>query len=242
VTVVRSEDGLLWEVQPGTDDRLGPDMHERPLFHIAEAFCPPGGHFIDIGAHVGTWSVRQARRGCLVTAIEANTRTVATLEMNARLNGVRDRITIAPVAAWDSHKILSLKDVNGLSSGGSTRIVERSANPAARALAVPANTIMPPLTLKDKVFMKIDTEGAEARILRNLRTERWLATFKPAMLVELHGRAYNDPRLTEDALEELRLAGYTVGEPILYGDCDYVVAYPPSPVASSIPSSNVQGD
>jgi FkbM family methyltransferase len=228
-------DGLRWVVRPGTDDRLAPQGHEMPLRPIVEAFCPPGGVFIDVGAHVGGWAIRMASTGRVVTAIEPCAETFVALEANAALNP-SPRLQTLHLAAWDSEGHVSLENAHGLASGGSTRATEATSAPSSEiARALPLDSILaklytPPGT---KALIKIDTEGNEDKVIKG--GALWISAHRPTLLVELHGRPYNDPDLDARALQALKDASYVHGDRVQYGGCDYLLAFHESAVPRSNP-------
>jgi FkbM family methyltransferase len=77
---------------------LRDDARER---HMAELFAqavPAGGLVLDVGAHLGYFTLLAARAGADVIAVEPNPRTLELLRANVRANGVEPRVTIVPAA------------------------------------------------------------------------------------------------------------------------------------------------
>jgi FkbM family methyltransferase len=77
---------------------LRDDARER---HMAELFAqavPAGGLVLDVGAHLGYFTLLAARGGADVIAVEPNPRTLALLRTNVRANGAEPRVTIVPAA------------------------------------------------------------------------------------------------------------------------------------------------
>ena len=60
----------------------------------------------------------------------------------------------------------------------------------------------------NKLVLKIDTEGAERDILRQLRP--FIAKYKPSMLLSMHAFAYPDDNVTHAELQEIILSYKTV--------------------------------
>jgi FkbM family methyltransferase len=231
----RSQDDLIWVVRPGTDDHLGPAFHERPLIELALGLCHRGAHFIDIGAHVGTWSVRMAAAGRLVTALEPVPATHAALLQNLRLNGLSDRVSHWCCGAWDRDTCGATTNAHGMVSGGSTRTDEMDSldpqdRPTTEVRLVRTDKFLPvsETTLHPRPLIKIDVEGNEDKVIYGAAP--WIRQHRPRLIVELHDRPYRNPALASRALEALASLNYTWSERIAYGGCDYIVASHPSAV------------
>ncbi|MCI4319973.1 MAG: FkbM family methyltransferase [Thermoplasmata archaeon] len=82
---VRS-DTLLLRARPRTEDLLYLLPGHKPI--VARWFTPkPGEHVVDVGAHLGLFSLKAAQSGAIVLAIEPNPATSEILVENLRLNG-----------------------------------------------------------------------------------------------------------------------------------------------------------
>src|SRR5438067_7420100 len=55
-------DGLSWYVEGRQEDYL-PFLQEEPIKEILRVWSVPGQHFLDIGAHVGLYSLLAAKLG-----------------------------------------------------------------------------------------------------------------------------------------------------------------------------------
>jgi len=168
-------DGLQW-IQRGrhTDDWIAVH-HEESLAPVLDGLLPDGGVVVDVGAHVGRWALRLARKASRVIAVEPNPATVAVLRAHIALNDVHN-VDVLEAAAWDCHTRLSLSDPNGKITGGSTHVIEGDdvdALPLDDVLA----TVNPDL-------IKLDVEGADLHALRGMRNT--LARCKPVLFIEDH--------------------------------------------------------
>lgn len=68
---------------------------ERPLINsMIERFLTPTGTFIDIGAHVGTYTILAAKRCANVIAFECNPKVFCYLAANIALHRVENFVTI----------------------------------------------------------------------------------------------------------------------------------------------------
>jgi FkbM family methyltransferase len=214
---IRSAGGFLW-VERGnrTDDWIGWSSHEDSLQSVIEGLLPEGGVFVDVGAHIGRWTVRMAGRCSRVYAVEPNPAALVTLRQHLALNNI-DNVTVIELAAWDAEATLELDDPNHRLAGGSTRTLMpgdtwRNAkegetpgqlNPvlvnAGRLDAVSALVKLDRLDL-----IKLDVEGSDLHALRGMA--ELLTRYRPALLVECHDRyGYYT---TEDLDEVLTELGY----------------------------------
>jgi FkbM family methyltransferase len=170
-------DGLRWIQRGGhTDDWIAVN-HEDSLARVFDGLLPAGGVFVDVGAHVGRWSLRLAGKASRVIAVEPNPATAAVLRAHIALNDV-ENVDVLEMAAWDSQTRLGLSDPKGAVTSGSTRVGEDS------------NGTVDALPLDDVLFavnpdlIKLDVEGADLHALRGMRDT--LARCTPALFIEDH--------------------------------------------------------
>lgn len=221
---LRQADGFTW-IDRGsrTDDWIGWSHHEDSLRPVMEGLLPEGGVMLDVGAHIGRWSIRMSTRAVEVFAVEANPKTAATLRQHLALNDISN-VTVLEFAAWDSNTYLTLSDPNHRLTGGSTRTLELPDH----QVPVPDDVMASPL---DDLFeldglarldlVKLDVEGSDLHALRGMRN--LLAKHRPALIVERHD-VYGFYRLDEltDLLAEL---GYQ-WEEVHYLTAPYLVCTP----------------
>jgi tRNA G46 methylase TrmB len=91
--VLENADGI-WNIKQGSDY----DTLISPLFEpeLRSEFClEKPGYFIDIGAHIGKWSIFIARQNPenRVLSIDANKYTFSYLEKNIEVNALQKQIT-----------------------------------------------------------------------------------------------------------------------------------------------------
>lgn len=204
MTVIREAAGLRWLVDQGTDDILGPE-HEGPIEGLVLGLLPQrpedgwtfpdhGGTLLDIGAHVGHYTLRAALLGHTVVAVEANPETAGRLFANVVLNGFDDRVKVIPHPAWDEYESLTWRPYHE----GSMAV----RNGSGRVYPDPAGDLWPVMlddaNLPHVDVVKLDTEGAELHVLGGLRAtlkrdrpvlwiedHAWTAAYKPAELAGL---------------------------------------------------------
>jgi FkbM family methyltransferase len=183
---VRESDGLLWlDRGDGTDDWVAYADHEPWVRPILEGLLPAGGVLLDVGAHVGRWSLRMADRASKVVAVEANPATAATLRRHLAMNDIGN-VQVVQVAAWDGRATLQLDDPNGRQDGGGTRTLPHGGH-GLDVDAMPLDDSAVPMLLEDAGrldVVKLDVEGADLHALRGMAgiLERW----RPALLIECH--------------------------------------------------------
>ena len=210
--------------------------HEDQLRHVIEPLLPWDGVFVDVGAHVGHWSLRLAERACQVVAVEANPATAATLRRHISMNGLTN-VTVIELAAWDEQTMLALDDPSGQVEGGSMRVIpaEKIASPGG---LVPAGRLDDQLGLLglDRIdLVKLDVEGADIHALRGMAG--LLERFAPVLFIECHDiygyytRAELEQTLTDLGYEfEVAASVLSQWMPGGYTDtaqnADYLVARP----------------
>lgn len=171
----------LWALPEASDGSVNMDGHEGGLLPILEGLLPEGGVLVDIGAHMGLWTIRLGRRASKVIAVEPNRPTADILRENITLNGLGGIAEVLEAAAWDSDEPLTLENPTGRADtmSGLMRLVpdERGQIRGTRL-----DDALPPLDRIDLV--KVDTEGADIRALTGMA--RHIARHKPVLFVECH--------------------------------------------------------
>lgn len=151
------------------------------------AVLPPGGTFVDLGAHVGLFTLEAARKvgaNGMVYAFEPTPHIRELLTENVRQNGYSERVAIEPLAISDQAGVVSFSVVPGASQ--------------ANSITQPGDTvgtILVSTTTLDAYFeskgwprvdvIKMDIEGQE---LSAMRTMRNLAARNPhlSLIFEYH--------------------------------------------------------
>lgn len=129
----------------------------------------PGSCFVDIGAHVGYFSLLASRlvgyEGRVVS-FEPTPRTRKVLELNLKH---RKNVVVEPYAVWSSEKKLDLKDFGWKYSAFNTVLSPRlPEHPISANIQVQAMTLDSYIAANDLVpsLIKIDAESAELEILK----------------------------------------------------------------------------
>lgn len=216
-TVAVGPTGLKWHYGgPETDDHLPILGHELGIVNMVKHMFPVDGVFVDVGAHVGLYSLELASKAAQVIAIEANPETQARLEENIQLNELWNKVSTYGGAAWNKSAELRMEDPNGKIAGGSNQVRKPTEDEAWTVMGEKLDVI---LTSFDPVrvdFIKIDVEGAEWRVLKGARET--LMTFHPTLLIEMHD-VFCGPENRQKVEHELEAVGYKHGDDIPYGDC-----------------------
>lgn len=222
--------GFVWHHGgPDTDDHLAFGGHEPGLVEIAKGMLPKGGVFVDIGAHVGLYTVNLATKASHVFAIEANPKTYAVLQSNIDSNRhvIKAQVHAENYAAWDRYEELHLIDENDKETGGSTRCTPEDADDALEwtTQGMPLDDTLPNGNIKIDLI-KIDVEGAEARVLKGMRKR--LVNDRPTLLIEMHDMYFGES-VRIDTLAILEALGFRWNDELRFGGSYYIVATPDEP-------------
>ena len=214
--LVRTPDGFL--LTPAEDERLLAAMYESGgrlepgTVSVLSTLLRPGDWAVDVGAHIGTTVLPDARRvgptGRII-AVEPASRVGALLRRNLALNGIEDRVSLHACAAGEQpgSAVLNL----GAASGHSSLLPLPEAD---RTETVPVQTVDALVPPGQRVHVaKLDAEGFELPVWRGMR--RIIADNPTlAVLVEfgpIHLRRAGVP--VEMWLAEMLAPGFTAYEP-----------------------------
>ncbi|MEW9533987.1 FkbM family methyltransferase [Microbispora sp. NPDC049125] len=243
-------DGYTWALRPGSADRIGPGPHEHDLWRLTRSFAEPGAAFLDVGAHVGHYTLRMADAFTKVIAIEPNQNAVQALRLNLRLNDI-DNVEVHPVAAHDCRAEVRLWDPFNVTAGACTRTLaaaERPRPPAdceiatlysgedgygaflGHADALPIDLIAGRSEAR-VAFIKVDVEGHEGRVLAG--AVETINRHQPAILIEMHDPMYGK-HIRDEVVEQLARHDYAWCDFSLYQRskmtqsdmCPYIYAEP----------------
>lgn len=185
-----------------------PDHH---LIGLMLQLVGPGDLVLDLGAHVGVFSLAAAARGCLVLAVEASASNAALLRASAMRNGFHE-LRIVNAAANDTAGTIKFEangpwghiawDTGGVQGAGTIAVPAITVDELLQAFAWPAPT-----------FVKMDVEGSELRAIEGMR--RLLEKpDAPPVLFESNGHALGlagqAPGALLRAFEDLGYVNYLV--------------------------------
>jgi FkbM family methyltransferase len=185
---VRTEGETLWVPTAWDAQLLG--AHEQAAFRELQKIIRPGATVYDIGANVGLFSTRFAKwigaEGWLY-ALEPNPVCVYFLRANLEHLSLRN-FTILPVAASDRRSDcgFSLNYGSSLIGVGADSVVAGKPGHQIRVDGERVDALIARLNLRTPDFIKVDVEGAEARVAAGMMET--LEKSRPGLMVELHGR------------------------------------------------------
>lgn len=139
------------------------DDRERHVAELFELAVPAGGLVLDVGAHLGYFSLLAARRGARVIALEPNPHSLPFLRANLRANGVEDRVTVVAKALAGAPG----RRVFFLSPAGDTSSLHRQVGTVGEA-EVEVTTADGVVDGRRLDAIKIDVEGAELEALAGM--------------------------------------------------------------------------
>ena len=177
---------------------------DKAELRVLRSLLPVGGTFVDVGAHIGVWSleagsaVAQAGR---VIAFEPHPQTYAKLVRNLNLNAALTHWHSfeAAVGSEAGQANFELDQISDCS-----RIVRYSDE---RTIRIPVMTLDDVLEGKPCDGIKIDVEGHEAAVIAGCATT--LAHFHPWICVELNNRYAKVSALGEwEVHQTLKNLGY----------------------------------
>ena len=163
-----------------------------------------GDLVLDLGAHVGSFSLAAAAAGCRVVAVEASPANVALLRASAARNGFAD-LHVVHAAAADAPGTLEFC-VRGPWGHVATEAVDLPTTPVP---AVTVDELLAELGLGPPAFVKIDIEGSEIPAIRGMAATLG-GPAAPTLLYESNGHTlhlFGDS--PTDLVGALHALGYT---------------------------------
>jgi len=160
---------------------------------------PRNGVFIDVGSHIGKFTIPVAKMGANVISIEPHPDNFEVLVKNIRLNKVENKVIPMNIALSDENTKGKLYiGINSLRHS----IVENYGKGSIRVTFNTLDNIVENTGINRIDFIKIDVEGSELNVIKGgLKS---IGKFKPNMVIEV--RKYNLEKL-ESILSSV---GYSV--------------------------------
>ena len=192
----------VWtQVEPGMKMQLDPyDMVSRKILetgvweagsiHAVADHLSPDGTFIDVGAHIGYYSLKAATMtgpNGHVISVEPNPQTLPKLRRNIEASNART-VSVFPVACAASETTLQFFAAPESNTGESSLSKENASQegtaPAAYEVrARPLDAIVKEAKLDRVDVIKIDVEGAEFEVLKG--AAKTLDEYRPVLIIEL---------------------------------------------------------
>jgi FkbM family methyltransferase len=154
-------------------------LHDAQELRLVRRLLAGGGDFVDVGAHVGLYTVFAARHARRVLAIEPNEAALRQLEENVRLNGLANVVVCAAAASSSAGEafLAVAKHDPAFSTLGDAEF-------ASERVRVPTTTVDAEVERHGLVpaLVKIDVQDHELDVLAGM--ERSLEQ-RPAVLCEV---------------------------------------------------------
>jgi FkbM family methyltransferase len=214
------------DVVPVTILRTG--VWQPEVWHALEPSLHEGSVFLDVGAHIGYFTMKAAPKvGAAghVLAFEPNPETLKLLYDNVAANG-DNNVTVEPIACTDKEETLTFYAAPVQNSGMSSLSkrnaeVEGAAPPKSYIVqGRPIDAVVRQLNLARVDAIKIDVEGAEVVVLRG--AVETLKRFHPRLVIEeIPEELASFQTSMEDLSSLLHNAGYNHTRRLLSHGDDY---------------------
>jgi FkbM family methyltransferase len=220
----------IWvQVEPGMTMLLDPyeelggtvlafGSYEQATVREFERHIPAGGTVIDVGAHLGWYSLKAAKaagpKGHVI-AVEPNRETLIGLRGNIRASGAAPVVAVVPVACSDSETALTFYAAPHRNTGESSLSAANASQEGAIAASYPVRArrlddIVREAGVTRVDAIKIDVEGAEFLVLKG--ASETLDRYRPVVVVELVDRQLKAMGSSvEEVMAFMRSHGYAQG-------------------------------
>jgi len=165
-----SIDGIVARLRPHTGD-LGMLAGTGETETIQWFRVSPGEVVVDVGAHIGLYTLVAARSGARVIAIEPVPSNFEILKGNVELNRFSN-VNAIPIAISNSkgRRTLYLSGMgdtatSSLEDGWTSKVEHNAARQAIEVPCVSLDDLMVSISLDSLDWLKIDVEGHEVRVL-----------------------------------------------------------------------------
>jgi FkbM family methyltransferase len=185
----------------------------RSAFELMDVLTPEGGRVLDLGAHIGTFSLAAAASGRCVVAVEPAPGNIAVLHVSRVANPIASLKVVQAAIADHSG------EVNFIPAGPFGHVV-RGPNPlnGLKVPAIPGDDLLDQLGWASVDFLKMDVEGSEVAGLIGMSGLLRRAD-APPILVESNGHTLEflgeTPRSLKATLEAYGYRVYLVDRPRL---------------------------
>ena len=156
--------------------------HEPLVGEVIREVLRPGDTAVDVGAHVGYFTLMMARQvgpQGKVFALEPDPQNYQLLKRNVERNGYRN-VVLFPYAALDREETVRL--YRSRENRGDNRLFPRRKGESfVEVQGVRLDRLLPPQEVPSLRLVKVDVQGAEGRVLRGM--EQWLRDKRSLHLV-----------------------------------------------------------
>jgi FkbM family methyltransferase len=169
--IVESWDGFRWLIESESDKVV---LSKGELSVLRAFSTLPCDVFVDIGAHIGYYTVRLARKCREVIAFEPNPINRAKLLRNVELNGLTN-VVVYPYACGEARYKAKL----WLADTGSTLLEGYVRGESVEVDVVPVDDLV-----ERADVVKVDVEGYEWRVVQGM--SKLIDRCKPTLVIEHH--------------------------------------------------------
>jgi FkbM family methyltransferase len=164
---------LHFGVRPGTDDiDIIQDVQSNPYYRFARSLLQEDSVVIDVGAHIGSFTLLAAVRGARVLALEPVPSNYTSLVENVRLNNLQAQVKTLNRAAWSLAGKRTMR-VTDETTGGSSLCYGKETAPEIPVHCVRLDELMDTERITICDLLKLDCEGAEFEILHTMNHAAW---------------------------------------------------------------------
>lgn len=180
---------------------------------VHDTLIQPDKTFIDIGAHVGTYSWICGRKATHTYSFECNPEIFCYLAANIALHGMTDRITPYSFALGNREDAVDYY-MRGVDGGHNGVKMFGSVDAGRKSIKVPMKTL-DSLRLENIGLIKIDVEGFEKEVLEGAQDTLKRNNY-PKILFESWRPEWRDPegieatRLRSELFGYVNRLGYTI--------------------------------
>lgn len=192
-----SADGISQSLRAG-------NYGSPPTYDLLPALAPAGGKVLDLGAHIGTFTVMAATWGYELLAVEASPENAAILQHSIDANALTQRAQVIRAAVGDRIGFVEFIPA------GPFGAVANSHLPNA-TMTVPLTTVTQILAEQGWTrvdLIKLDVEGSEIAALRGM-SDLLKQSAAPPILVESNGHTLDFfDETPQHLLQQLHELGY----------------------------------
>jgi FkbM family methyltransferase len=199
--IIKNPDGIFYCRAKTWDALIASIRHEEDLRRF---FKLKNGTFVDIGAHIGKYTIRvanQLKNDGKVIAIEPDPDTFKILKNNIERNKLKNVIALN-LACWSKNKKIKLYSKKRRFDEHS--VVRTISNDFKWVEGRKLDSILQELKIKKVDLVKLDVEGAEFEVLKGMKST--LKT-KPRIVFEASSK-----ESLENCKKELSKYGYKISK------------------------------